>query len=322
MTCRICGNVGGHKSFTVREMMFGCRDEFLYFQCGQCDCLQIAEFPADLSKYYPPNYYSFAEPAPPPSGNPLHRMFKKIRDHYAIFGKGILGRMLHAGFPNEHVRGSLLSELPGLKKSTRILDVGSGSGALLYALQESGFTRLLGIDPFLDKNLEYENGLKILKQTVREVEGEWEVVMFHHVFEHLPDPAETLQSVAERLAPAGICLLRIPTVSSFAWEHYGVHWVQLDAPRHFFLHSVAGIQLMARQAGLRLQKIIYDSTAFQFWGSEQYLRDMPLMAERSYLVNPAAAIFSAAEIARFKKKAEKLNAENRGDAAAFFLEKN
>lgn len=82
MTCRICGNAGDHKFLTVREMMFGCRNEFLYFQCALRGCLQIAEFPAELSKYYPPNYYSFAEPAPRPSGNPLHRMFKKIRDHY------------------------------------------------------------------------------------------------------------------------------------------------------------------------------------------------------------------------------------------------
>ena len=63
--------------------MFGCRDEFLCFQCPRCGCLQIAEFPADLFKYYPPNYYCFAEPAPRPSGNPLHRTFKKIRNHYA-----------------------------------------------------------------------------------------------------------------------------------------------------------------------------------------------------------------------------------------------
>jgi len=141
MTCRICENAGGNKTFTVPEMMFGCGDEFLYFQCARCGCLQIAEFSADLSKYYPPNYYSFAEPAPRQSAPPD---LQKIRDQHAIFGKGILGRMLHAGFPNAHMRGSLLSELPGLKKSARILDIGSGSGALLYTLQENGFIKLPG----------------------------------------------------------------------------------------------------------------------------------------------------------------------------------
>jgi 2-polyprenyl-3-methyl-5-hydroxy-6-metoxy-1,4-benzoquinol methylase len=58
----------------------------------------------------------------------------------------------------------------------------------------------LGIDPFLEQSIEYENGLRILKKTIREVEGEWDVIMFHHSVEHLPDPLETLQSVTELLS--------------------------------------------------------------------------------------------------------------------------
>ncbi|MCG3118708.1 MAG: hypothetical protein ALAOOOJD_00962 [bacterium] len=321
MICKICENTEENQIFTVREMMFGFREEFLYFQCARCDCLQIAEFPANLAKYYPPAYYSYAELPPRSSNNPIHRTCKKIRDHYAIFGKGAWGRMLHACFPNKHVQNSLLSEVDGLNKRARILDVGSGSGSLLYALQENGFTRLLGIDPFLDQNIEYENGLKILKKTVHEVEEEWDVVMFHHTFEHLPDPTETLQSVAARLAPGGTCLIRIPTVSSFAWKHYGVNWVQLDAPRHLFLHSIESIKIIAQKANLCLQRIIYDSTAFQFWGSEQYRKDIPLMSEQSYAVNQSRSILSNREMAKFEQEAQRLNSEHRGDSAAFYLTK-
>jgi len=39
---------------------FGLRDEFRYLECGACRCVQLVDVPADLSKYYPPNYYSFA----------------------------------------------------------------------------------------------------------------------------------------------------------------------------------------------------------------------------------------------------------------------
>ena len=43
-------------------MMFGLREEFGYFQCSSCNCLQIDEFPKDISKYYSTeNYYSFKE---------------------------------------------------------------------------------------------------------------------------------------------------------------------------------------------------------------------------------------------------------------------
>lgn len=57
--------------------------------------------------------------------------------------------------------------------------------------------------------------------------------MFHHSFEHIADPFETLCSV-RRLLSSGTCLIRIPIVDSWAWENYGVNWIQIDAPRHFF----------------------------------------------------------------------------------------
>lgn len=43
-------------------MMFGSRDKFDYLECARCDCLQIEEVPADLSQYYPANYYAFQRP--------------------------------------------------------------------------------------------------------------------------------------------------------------------------------------------------------------------------------------------------------------------
>src|SRR5206468_2718584 len=57
--CRLCGNDAGNRAFVAREMMFGLREAFDYFECAACGCLQIAQVPRDLSKYYPPQYYSF-----------------------------------------------------------------------------------------------------------------------------------------------------------------------------------------------------------------------------------------------------------------------
>ncbi len=57
--CEICNNSTGNKSYVVREMMFGFRDEFEYFECAECRCLQIKDIPVNISKYYPEEYYSF-----------------------------------------------------------------------------------------------------------------------------------------------------------------------------------------------------------------------------------------------------------------------
>ena len=56
--CRICNNSNDNQVYLVKEMMFGFPDEFVYFKCSNCGCLQISEEPADISKYYPTDYYS------------------------------------------------------------------------------------------------------------------------------------------------------------------------------------------------------------------------------------------------------------------------
>ncbi len=319
MTCRLCANAEANRPFEAREMMLGYRERFLYFQCAQCECLQIAAVPPDMKKYYPANYYSLAQAPLELYRNPLKRLVKKWRDEHAITGKGILGERLYKKFPNAALHS--LAHVQSVKKTSRILDVGCGSGALLYSLKENGFGNVLGLDAYLQNDITYPNGLRILKRELENVPGEWDLIMFHHAFEHVADPLATVQAVVQRLPPHGTCLLRIPTVSSFAWEHYGVNWVQLDAPRHFFLHSVKSINLLAQKLGWRVARVVFDSTAFQFWGSEQYAQDMPLTSERSFAVNPSASLFSTEQIARFEAQAEQFNREQRGDSAAFYLTK-
>ena len=313
MKCRICGNDNENQTFEVREMMFGYKDVFLYFQCSRCKCLQIEDFPPDMSKYYPDNYYSYQTIF---YRNKLKKLLTGLRDKYALFGKGFIGKLLHAKYPNLALH--CLSLLP-VRKDTRILDVGCGGGALLNSMHELRMKNLLGVDPFIAKDIEYESGLTILKKEVRDVEGKWDIVMFHHSFEHIANPAKTLEAVTGLLAPGGYCVIRIPIASSYAWNHYRVNWVQLDAPRHFFLHSVESMNILAAQAELDISRVVYDSTAFQFWGSEQYIKDIPLTDERSYSQAPEKSIFSKREISAFTKRANDLNEAKQGDQAIFYL---
>lgn len=59
--CRLCKAEGMFESYLVREMMQNTGEEFEYFVCGECNCLQIAKIPSDLGKYYGRDYYSFAQ---------------------------------------------------------------------------------------------------------------------------------------------------------------------------------------------------------------------------------------------------------------------
>ena len=205
------------------------------------------------------------------------------------------------------------------KKST-ILDVGCGNGGLLYFLKEIGFQDVLGIEPY-GKDIIYSNGVVVLKKFIHEIDRHFDLIMFHHSFEHVEDPIKVMQCISRMLSKNGTCLIRMPTVDSYAWKHYKHKWVQLDAPRHFHIHSNKSMKLLADMAGLELIKVVYDSSEFQFWGSEQYMREIPLMARDSYGVCKDQSIFSENEISMFKKNAEQLNANNQGDSAAFYLRK-
>jgi len=93
MICKICNNSRNNKTFHVKEMMFGLRDEFKYFECSNCECLQIEEIPQNIAKYYPGNYYSFHSPVIL-KDNFIKRYLKMKRDLYAICQAGLVGRLI------------------------------------------------------------------------------------------------------------------------------------------------------------------------------------------------------------------------------------
>ncbi|MCH6200179.1 class I SAM-dependent methyltransferase [Aquiflexum sp. LQ15W] len=317
LVCRICNNTEGNKTYQVKEMMFGMREKFQYFQCNKCHCLQICDFPQDMSKFYPENYYSFGKY----DGKKFKGISGKInRQKYTqlVSGKSPFLRKM-AGTISGTDLFFILKGLP-MSKDTKILDVGCGNGKnFLYPLAEIGFENVHGCDPFLAESIDYENGLQISKSNVFDVKGLWDIITYHHSFEHIPDPLDHLQKVFELLAPGGICIIRIPTVSSFAWEHYKTNWVQLDAPRHFFLHSKESMEILGEKSHLELFKTIYDSTHFQFTGSERYIQDIPLITPNPK--GPVAVFQRKMKKREYSHTAAKLNKEGRGDQAAFFFRK-
>lgn len=312
-SCRICGNTRGNSFASVQEGMFGTGESFEYLQCASCRCLQLHNPPEDYAKYYRTEYYSLADD---PSQQPfLSRLVQNLRADQAL-KRSRLGRILLERFPNYAL--DALSSID-IGRTASILDVGCGSGSLAYTLAEIGFTSVTGIDPFLELDRSYSNGLTIRKADVAGIRGMWDLVTLFDSFEHMPDPRKALQSIAQILSPTGRCIMTIPTVSSFAWEQYGVHWIQLDAPRHFFLHSRESLDFLVREAGLVIEKIVDNSTDFQFWGSEQAQKGIPLHSETSYATNPSRSMFRKEDIRAFKERAAQLNKEGRGDQMAVYL---
>lgn len=307
--CQLCGSNGPHKTISVREMMFGTRERFDYFACAHCDTLQTANIlpEEELAEYYGADYYSYRIPPEPL----VVRWLTQLHDRVHLrTGARFAGPFLTSMLPERVIK--MLAQL-SINRDARILDVGCGAGKLLDRLARAGFTNLSGADPFIEADGETPLGVTLMKRNISEVTGEFDLIMFNHSLEHVPDPVATLRAAKEKLRPEGVCLIRIPTTSSDAWSTYQADWVQIDAPRHIVIPSREGMARAAESVGLRVDETIDDSFAFQFLGSEKYRRDVPLFDPRGQ------RLFGPLTIWKWEKKAALLNSQGRGDQAGFVL---
>jgi len=302
--------------------MLGLRDEFTYFECSKCGCLQIAEIPENVERYYPSDYMGPLRHRP--AENFVERFLGIRRDKYVLFNRGFVGRLVNRVHSRIYL-GNVLQAIAkaGVNYQSRILDVGCGSGETLYLLRDLGLRNLVGVDPYISHEVAHRD-VKILKQTIHDLPDseKFDFVFFNHSFEHIPDQFETLSKVSEMLAENGTCLIRMPLKTERIWNLYGTNWVQIDAPRHFLIHTVRSFEHLVSEAGLVIEDVVFDSSVFQFWGSEQYKRDIPLQAENSYGVNPEKSIFTVEQIEEFREMASELNRTGQGDQASFYLVKN
>jgi SAM-dependent methyltransferase len=324
MNCRICGAGKSSGAFNAREMMYGSREEFAYSQCSDCGTLQIVDVPADLARYYPDSYYSFSGDSDRNCSMPVPVWCLTMLGGPVIRLKDLLAPQV-GGDEWEKTITRRVTDFyfggTGVTLNSRILDVGCGSGSFLRSLRNIGFTNLHGIDLFVAGGIKYENGLTIVEGTILNLDPEqkFDLIMFNHSFEHVPNPVETIRAAAALLSNEGLCLIRVPTVSSYAWERYGINWANFEAPRHLFIPSIESIGILAKSAGLKLEKAIYDSTSMQFWASQMIEEDTPIFSDGPIGAGLFSSRFSLRQFQAFERESQTLNESGRGDMVAFYF---
>jgi SAM-dependent methyltransferase len=193
-------------------------------------------------------------------------------------------------------------------------------------MRRNGFSRVFGYNPFLGvEKVDYGNGVVVDGVLPQGLDSSFDVVIVNHAFEHLAEPDTALAEIAALLSPDGTLFIRTPLADSYAWRTYRTNWVQLDAPRHMFVHTRASIEILAQNNGLRVVDVRCDSTGWNLCASEQLSRDIPIRDPRSYASstpsspNRGSSIFTAAEIAEFDERAQELNRIGEGDQALLIL---
>lgn len=307
--CPICANTSGNRLLSVCEKMNGTLEAFNYAQCPACGHLYLATPLTDISPYYATGYYSFhSRPIPA-----WRQWFYRWRTAAALGGGGISGRLMNRLKPPFY---AYWLEQTGLRLGNRVLDVGCGAGNLIRILQVAGL-QCTGIDPFLPGDTRTPEGAQLLKADLLTEERLWHAILFNHSFEHVPNPREVLTQAARLLEPGGCVVVRIPLSDSFAFFHYGPNWVQWDSPRHLSLFTRNSFAILAEQCGLHVDTTLEDSSRMQFWGSEEYRRNIFHNSKESYGHNPRQTTFSRLQLRNFDRWASWLNDMDAGDQATF-----
>ena len=287
-----------------REMINGDGGSFQYLMCGACRCLQLINIPPNLNSYYKVYY----------GRNHLNQKSLKFRltklqfQHVVGYSTSLLGKLASFLMPDT----SNEDYLKFFDKNSKVIDVGAASGERLLLMQSIGFQNVYGVDPLITESIVYANGLKVEKKTISDISEKFDVVMAHHVLEHVADQLDFMSQLSTLLREDGLLIIRIPTVSSYEFEHFGSNWFELDAPRHLFLHSRESIIKLLSIAGFEIIKIYDDSHALSIISSQLYEKNIPFKKHRNWYFRNLPKLLFLGHLVKAKKTASSLNHEGRG----------
>jgi len=312
--CLICDNTQ-FQTHQIKEMMFGTYDVFNYIECVACGTLQIQQIPENIQKYYPTEYHSFEVLKDLKRGKNA-KLIKNLK-YRLLFHKSLFFNILSRFYKIETKYKEIAKLIKN--KNSNILDIGCGSGELLFKLKESGCENVKGIDPFIDHDIKYDNGLEIKKMLLEDEHSKFDFIMSNHSLEHVPLPVNFMKKVSEIMLPDAKLMIRVPSLSSKVWEMYRENWYQIDAPRHLFIPTHKAMKILGEKSGLKLDKIVCDSTAAQFMLSNKYVKGLKLNEKEklSFLgkIKRKIAKYS------YQRLSKQLNTKLEGDQAIYIYSK-
>jgi SAM-dependent methyltransferase len=206
------------------------RDQFTVWICKDCDAGFTAPVPESLDRYYPAMYRN-----------------------YGAWSR----RIFEAMYRLQTRRWSRAFGKPG-----KALEVGCGHGWMLNALRGYGW-RVCGVERnaasarFATQQLR----LPVLVGDLDALQSAptFDLIVMHHVLEHLPDPATILHQCAERLKEGGTLIVCVPNRGGWQFRASGAKWFHLDVPRHLTHFTPACLSRACQSSGLEVKRVRFVS---------------------------------------------------------------
>jgi SAM-dependent methyltransferase len=294
--CPVCQSKDTKFFFSSPDRLHNVSGEFSYHQCNFCQTVfqNPMIIPEDLHLVYVTDYYTHTS-----SGNKKESLAVEseeitTQDISSKIRKAIISEVLHT--PNRGIwklvgkfatqfrflreRAFFVSNiaphyqaldemLPRNPDKIKGLEIGCGSGDLLYTLQKTGWEmEAVEWDPTAAKKASEKNKCNIWIGDFREIDlpkNKYDLIVLNHVFEHLNSPVQALQRIYDLLAPNGRIVLIYPNPYSIDAKKFKEFWMPWETPRHLVFPSQDAIKYMVKTVGnLKLYKMYSLSRAFLY----------------------------------------------------------
>lgn len=230
--CNNCGSPRCETAYVCRDFYMGlAKGDYSVVRCLDCGLFYINPRPGaeELRKYYPDSYYDRAS--------------------------GLLSALRSAVLSLETKKFTGL-----LGASSRILEMGCGTGDLLAVLSRKFGCRAFGTEPTgFAAERAAEKGVTIFPSLEAAAAGApYDLAILKHVIEHLPDPVAALKTIHGLLVPGGRLYLWLPMAGTPIQRWFGAAWDGFDAPRHLYAYSRETLAAALGKAGFEIVSVYGD----------------------------------------------------------------
>lgn len=312
-------------------MFHGSRQEFYYLVCSRCHSIYLESLPKDIGSFYK-GYYSL-KPLKLFNNHDIIFLIKRyirIRSYrlllllvnFTPFIKIIWKYFLH-NLPIKfyHILdGNLQCFLYSSSGfGYKILDVGAGTGSFLIMLKRLGFKDAIGIDPYLDQDIYWNNSLLVKKISFLNVTDRFDIIIFNHSLEHICNQSEILLNARRLLTPRGTIIVQLPNADSPELSKYFGNWWGLHAPFHISLPTRLGLEILCSNLKLKIIDTIYTSRAEHYLYSQEYEKNISAYQEGSFNFGGSACIWNEKDKMEASKIAFERNRNASGEIVAYLL---
>jgi len=261
--CDLCESTILEFVDVVHDYNKGFKGNFNLYKCKNCDLIFLNPQPTveESLKYYTSDYYQRTD-----EGTGIQKIVKNFTFFLQKFHTKNPNIFKFFPFLSQYVRG--IKIIPDGK----YLDAGCGNGTFLYAMKRiNPSEEYYGVEPgnFDEEDIK-AHGLNVIRGTLEDAhypDNYFDVITLNHVFEHVPDPSETMKELKRILKPGGILIIAVPNHNSFAYKIFGKFFWQLDVPRHLFHYSDKILKIYASKLNLKVEKMRYGA----FWDQTTFI---------------------------------------------------